>query len=227
MLKFNKFALYCPDPAPAKPLITEAHRARAAATPPEIVPFHCKPWLDGQQVGYTIFYGFLTAIVVRNVAGQLVVDNLEQLTQEFNGNSPIDQFDRDHFLIDPGLVLKTQPGQVSLIIPPNHPPSFLQPLTAIIETDWYPKPFLLVFRLPEEGQVLRLDYGAELVRVVVMPRPQRTAALPMDDTDLAEYDRQHAQYKAEKKATTPRWRDGKGRVRTQLYHAWSRRFGPE
>jgi hypothetical protein len=227
MLKFNKFALYCPDPAPAKPLITEEQRSRAAANPPEIAPFHCKPWLDGQNIGYTLFYGFLTPITIGNVAGQLVVDNLEQLTQEFGGNSPIDQFDRDHFLIDPGLVLKTQPGQVSLVIPANHPPSFLQPLTAIIETDWYPNPIFLVFRLPEEGQTIRLDFGAELVRVVVMPRPQRTAALPMDDTDLAAYDRQHQQYKAEKKAINPRWRDSKGRVRTQLYHAWSRRFGPE
>ncbi|MBP7998472.1 MAG: hypothetical protein KA314_26915 [Chloroflexi bacterium] len=227
MLKFNKFALYCPDPAPAKPLITEEQRMRAAATPPEIVPFHCKPWLDGQNIGYTLFYGFITPITISNNGGELVVGNLEQLKKEFGGKSPLDQFDRTHFLIDPGLVLKTAPGQVCLIIPANNPPALLQPLTAVIETDWYPNPIFLVFRLPEEGQVIHLDYRAELVRVVVTPRPQRTAALPMDEADLLMYDRQHAQYKAEKKATTSRWRDGKGRVRTQMYHTWSRRYVSE
>ena len=227
MLKFSKFAAYCPDPAPAKPLITEEHRARAAATPPEIAPFHCKPWVDGQSIGYTLFYGFITPITIRNGQGQLVVDNLDQLQREFGGNSPIDQFDRDYFLIDPGLILKTPPGQVSLIIPANNPPALLHPLTAVIETDWYPNPIFLVFRLPPEGQVIRLDYRAELVRVVVAPRPQRTAAIPLDEAELLEYDQQHAQYKAEKKAITPRWRDGKGRARTQLYHTWSRRNASE
>lgn len=224
MLKFSKFAAYCPDPALAKAHITEEHKARAAATPPEIAPFHCKPWVEGQSVGYTLFYGFITPLTLRNEGGKLLVENLEPLKQEFNGHSPIDQFDRDYFLIDPGLILKTPPGQVSLILPANHPPDNLHALTAVLETDWYPNPIFLVFKLPQEGQVIRLDYKNELVRAVVIPRPQRTAALPMDEADLAEYDRLHEQYKAEKKAITPRWQDAKGRVRTQLYQAWSHRL---
>jgi len=57
MLKFSKSAPYIPDPVRARPEISDEDRARAAENPPQVVPFHCKPWLDGQALGWTLFYG--------------------------------------------------------------------------------------------------------------------------------------------------------------------------
>jgi hypothetical protein len=83
MLKFTKSLPYLPDPARPRPHITEQERAWAAGQPPLPVPFHCKPWVDGQTIGWTLFYGYRTSITLHDRAdGRLEIENLALLMGE-------------------------------------------------------------------------------------------------------------------------------------------------
>lgn len=224
MLKFIKAAPYFPDLSPATPFVTPEDRERAAQEPPEAVPYHCKPWIDGQSLGYTVRYGYLTPVTIVGLGNDEVrFDNADATARERPNNKPVvEMFARGHFGFASGYILKTPPGYVSLVLPPNNPPPNLHMLTAVIETDWYPKPVFLVFATPPRDVSITLDYQTELARVVVIPRPKREKAQPLTEADLAEYDAANAAYKAESQSLEG-WRDVHGYKFTHLYKVWSQR----
>ncbi len=225
MLKFAKAAPYFPDPARAKPNITDEDRQRAAGSPPHAVPFHCKPWVDGGSIGWTLFYGYVTPVTITNPgAGKIQVENLPRLAGESNQPRIIEQFARDHFGIGSGYTLKTEPGHMSLLLPASHPPPGLEAVPGVIETDWYPRQVFLVFRVPPPGTRIFLDHKMELARVVVVPR--ETQAESMTAAELTEIKTLDAQYAEEERTTPSRWQDANGQTFTHLYREWSRKFRP-
>ena len=225
MLKFAKSAPYIPDPARSRPFITEQDKERAAQDPPAAVPFHCKPWVDGQTVGWTLFYGYLTSVTVVGLGnGRIEVRNLEQLAQETNQPRVIDQFAHGHFGLGSGYTLQTPSGFVSMLVPATQSPSGLQALTGVIETDWYPRQLFLVFKAPPAGMEIVLDYKAELARVVVIPRHEGLEAQPLTDAELAVVQEQEAAYLAEEKSTPTRWTAASGDSFTHLYKTWANRY---
>lgn len=225
MLKFAKAAPYIPDPARTRPNISEEDRARAAETPPHVVPFHCKPWVDGQSVGWTLFYGYVTPITVVGVGdGKIEVENRSQLVRETNQERVVDQFAQGHFGIGVGYWLRTPPGFVCLILPPTNPPPGLVTLTGVVETDWYPRPLFLVFRVPEKGVRIQLDYKMELARVVVVPRMEGQNAEPFSPEEWETIRAEARAYQAEEKSSATRWKAASGDSFTHVYKEWSRRF---
>lgn len=224
MLKFAKYAPYMPDPAPARPHITADQRARAAAVPPEAVPFHCKPWVDAQSVGYTICYGYLSAVTITSPApDQIEVAGHEQATHERRGNPVVQTFAAGHFGLGSGYTLHTPPGYVSLILPANNPPPHLHLVMGLLESDWYPKPLFLVYQIPPAGAAIALDYKMELARVMVIPRPHPQPAQPLSETEWAAMETAAEQYTAEEKSTPRAWLDARGQRFTHLYKLWSQR----
>lgn len=224
MLSFAKSAPYLLDPVRSRPLITDEDRQRGSASPPHAVPYHCKPWADGQMVGWTLFYGFLTPITITGQAdGSIAVDNLAQLARETQQPQIITRFAKGHFGIGSGYTLQTPPGFVSLILPATQPPAGLEALTAVIESDWYPRQLFLVFRLPPVGTSIILDRGMELARVVVIPRQEQMEARPLTAAELAILQEREQQYLDEEKSTDSRWRSASGDEFTHLYRQWSKR----
>jgi hypothetical protein len=224
MLKFAKSAPYLPDPARSRPLITDADKERGSVNPPHVVPYHCKPWVDGQTAGWTLYYGFLTPITIRSHAdGRLHVQNLEQLGRETQQPQIVSQFAAGHFGLGCGYTLQTPPGYVSLIIPATRPPAGLEALTAVIETDWYPRQLFLVFRLPPVGVEIFLDRGMELARVLVIPRQEGLEARSFTTDELANLHQHEQQYLAEEQTTDSRWTAASGDEFTHLYRQWSTR----
>jgi len=224
-LKFGKSVPYLPDPVRSRPLVTAVDKARGSADPPHAVPYHCKPWVDGQTAGWTLFYGFLTPISITGQAdGGIEVQNLEMLARETQQPEIVSHFAQGHFGIGSGYTLQTPPGFVSLIIPATQPPAGLEALTAVIETDWYPRQLFLVFRLPPPGTQILLDRGMELARVVVIPRPEQLEARPFTADELAEINQRQQQYLDEEKTTPSRWTAASGDQFTHLYKQWSARF---
>lgn len=223
VLKFVKHAVYTPDPTPAKPRITEDERARAAADPPSAVPFHCKPWLDGQKLGYTLFYGYLSPITIVGLGdNKIAVEGEEQVMKERKGRSIADTFAAGHFGLSIAYTLITKQGFNTLILPANDPPAGFDIISGVIETDWYPKGLFLVSRMPEKGERIAIDYGDELARAVVIPRPKPLPpAVPLTDEELDEFDVRAQQYKQEEKTTHTRWIDVYGKPFTHLYRVWS------
>ncbi|MBK8430584.1 MAG: hypothetical protein IPL28_04550 [Chloroflexi bacterium] len=223
MLKFAKYAPYMPDIAPARPHITAEERARAAAVPAEAVPFHCKPWLDGQSIGYTICYGYLSPITITSPApDQLEVQGGEQATRERQGNPIAQTFAQGHFGLGSGYTLQTPPGTVCLIVPANNPPPHLQLVMGLVETSWYPKPLFLVYQLPPQGVAIALDYKMELARVLVIPQPQVEPAEQLSAEALLALETAANSYSAEEKQAKA-WFDNRGQRFTHLYKTWSQR----
>ncbi len=225
MLKFAKSVSYLPDPEKSRPFITDTDKEKAAQTPPAIVPFHCKPWVDGQSVGWTLLYGYITPITLEvDNNGELQIHNLEQLAQETQQPKIIDKFTETHFGLSTGYTLQTPPGIVSLILPATHAPVGLIPLTAVIETDWYPHQLFVAFNKPPIGTQINLDYKTPLVRVVLIPRHETLDAQPLDEAELADLHQRRADYIAEEKTTTSRWTSAAGQTLTHLYKQRSAQF---
>lgn len=222
-LKFAKSVPYIPDPVRSKPLITDEQRALAAQEPPVVVPFHCKPWVDGQTMGWTLFYGYLTPVTIRlGDNGRIAVENGAQLAAETGQPRIIDQFAQGHFGIGSGYTLQTPPGFVSLLLPATQPPPGLHALTGVIETDWYPRQLFLVFQTPAPGVAIFLDRGMALARVVVVPRGDGWQLRPFTPAELADVQAREAAYIAEEQSTPSRWQDASGATFTHLYKQWSR-----
>lgn len=225
MFKFAKSAPYIPDPARSRPNISDEDRARAAEDPPQVVPFHCKPWVDGQSIGWTLFYGYITPIAIMGVGGgEIEVENLSQLSRETNQDRVVDQFARGHFGIGTGYRLRTPPGLVSLILPPPNPPPGLVTVTGVIETDWYPRQVFLVFQAPQKGMRIALDYKMELARVIVVPRQEGQKAEPLSTQELEAMREEARQYGEEEKRTGTRWKAASGDSFTHLYKEWAQRY---
>lgn len=222
-LKFHKTPVYIPDPTRAKAHITAEEQARAAENPPWPVPFHCKPWVDGQTAGWTLYYGYLTAVTVRGVGdGQIAVDNLEQLARETSQPKAIDQFAPGYFGVSTGYYLRTPPSYACLFIPSPHAAVGLHLLTSIIETEWYARPIFLVFHAPPAGQSITLDYKQPIGRVLVVPTASQAEAHPMTAAEIETLHSQETAYLAEERTTPHRWTAATGDTFTHLYRLRAR-----
>ncbi|MCI0393955.1 MAG: hypothetical protein L0332_08400 [Chloroflexi bacterium] len=225
ILKFAKGASYIPDPARPRPVILEEDRRRAAERPPHPVPFHCKPWVDGQTIGWTLFYGYLTPIKVVGLPGGLVrIENLEQLIRETRQPLIFHQVVPGYFSIGIGYTLQTSPGTASLLIPANQPPPRLELVVSVIETEWYPKQLFLVFRAPADGSEIELDYKMEMARVVPIPGQEAYELQQMTESELESVIEREEAYVAEERVTPTRWVSAEGFEFTHLYKNWSRRY---
>jgi hypothetical protein len=222
MLRFIKSLPYLPDLARPRPLISEEDKARAAAEPPLPVPFHCKPWLDGQTIGWTLFYGYRTAVTLHSSAGgKVVAENLEQLDGERGQPDTVTLTERG-LRLETGYSLGSPAGLVTLLIPANRPVPGLLLEMACLETEQQYQPVSLVFRMPADGEI-NLMTGAELARAVLIPRPESGQARPLEGEELVIVRQREAAYRAEEQMTPTRWTAATGDSFTHLYRVWSRR----
>jgi hypothetical protein len=223
MLQFTKSLPYLPDLARPRPLITEQDKARAAAEPPWPVPFHCKPWVDGQTIGWTLVYGYRTAVTLRQSGeGGVIVENGEQLDEE-RGRSDTIALTEEGVRLETGYSLCTPAGLVALLIPANRPVAGLQLEVGWLETEGQYRPVSLVFGV-SAGVAITLAAGVELARVVLIPRPESLgAARPLEGEALMALREREAAYRAEEQTTAARWTAATGDSFTHLYRMWSRR----
>ena len=196
MIQFTKAAAYIPDPVRSRPFITAEDKALAAEDPPYPVRLHCKPWMDGQSVGWTLFYGYLTSITVVGLEnGEFHVENLEQLKAESQVENIIMPLVGGYFGIPAtGYTFLTQPSYISLILPATHAPPGLQLEPGIIETDWYPLEMPAVFKVPPPGEAVTLDYKMEIARLVPIPRLEAMTLTPMAEDNLTALIERRQQY---------------------------------
>lgn len=227
-LKFAKVAPYIPDPAPVRPPITDEDRRRAAQDPPELAPLHCKPWLDGHSIGWTLFYGWATPItIVGQADGQIEIENLPKLVGETNQPRVVHSFADGYFGLACGYTLQTPPEFVSLLLPPTHPPAHLDTVSALIETDWYPRQLFLVFHTPPAGAAIALEHKTELARVVVVPRHEEWDLAPLSEEELELLSERRAAYLKEKHTTAHGSKITSGETVTHVYNKWSHRYRRE
>ncbi len=224
MLKFRKTVPYIPDPVRCKPQISEEDKRLGSQIPPHAVPYHCKPWVDGQTIGWTLFYGYLSSVAIRgNEDGGIDVDNLEQLTKETQQADIISQFAKGHFGIGSGYTLSTLPDISTLILPVSSSPPGLEAIVGLIETDWYPRQIFLVFKVPQPGVEILLEHKTPLARVVMTPRFDELTAQPMTAEEIEEIEGRRQAYLADESTSDSRWVDAAGNSFTHVYKQWSKR----
>ena len=224
MLKFIKTSPYIPDPQPAKTAISAEDALRARQSPPEVVPMHCKPWLDAQKLDWTLFYGYISPIQISaDQAGRLQVDGLDELARETGQARVVDQFAQGHFGLGCGYTLITPPKFDSLILPANQSPANLRALTAVIESDWYPQQLFLVFEVPNPGEKIQLDHGDPLARVVVMPRQSLSQAQPASPDEIERIKVQREAYQQTEQSGELSWTAASGDTFTHVYKELSKK----
>lgn len=221
MLRYSKSLPYLPDLARPRPNVTEQDKARAAADPPLPVPFHCKPWLDGQTIGWTLFYGYQTTVRLRRSAGERpVAENLAQLDEE-SGRADTVILSDGSLRLATGYSFGSPAGLVTLLMPANRPVAGLSLEVACLDTEQQYRPVSLVFRMAAEGEVC-LTAGVELARAVLIPRHESLQAQSLTGEELAALQQREADYRAEEQTTPTRWTAATGDSFTHLYKVWSR-----
>ena len=215
---------YLPDPVRSHVVVSEEDKARAAENPPHAVPFHCKPWVDAAVLGWTLFYGYLTPITITGTENNgFDVTNRIQLNQEGRFNV-IDIAARGYFSLFTGYYLQTPPGYVSLFLPSTEPPPGLEMVSAVVETDWWPRELFLIFRMPALGEQIQLDYQTQLGRVVVVPRHEDLTVETIADADFEKIRAFEEAYMNTWKSSPYRWETADGRIASHFYRFYSRQY---
>ena len=221
MLKYTKTASVVPDLVRAIALVTDSDRIRAAKEPPQVVPFHCKPWLDGQLFGWTV--NWWQSDVASIKYSQELGLNMDWGSAALKAKIPfLPRENSDYFLVDSGYQLMTEPGYSTLTISANRLLPGLQLLSSTINTDQALTDLILKIKLPEAGQTLVIKRGDELARIIVVSRERNRRIEPMNEKDfrdLAQLERKCAE---EERVTPTRWISAEGYEFTHLYKEWSR-----
>ncbi|MGH2537593.1 MAG: hypothetical protein ACRDHL_09390 [Candidatus Promineifilaceae bacterium] len=211
--------------------MTEADRQRAAEQPPHPVPFHCKPWLDGQSAGWTLLFGYRAGVTLRAGGdGRLDIVNKEALAAEAGG-LPIRPLAAGQFFeIVTSYRLSTEPSEVCLLIAANRPPTGLELAPSLWEANRPGEQLRLAFRWPAAGSQVALDAESELARVILLQRRHHRVSRALAAAEQEALNAREAAYLAAEQATPSRWQAANGETFTHLYKEWSarlRRLRPE
>lgn len=224
-LRYSKAFVYLPDMERSRPLITDEHKAKAAETPPHAVPFHCKPWVDGQTAGYTLYYGYFTPLIIRGLPdGRAELPNIDALYKEAKVDNHVEQFAPGFVSYSTGYTLRTEPGMVSMILPPTKPIAGYDTLIGVVETDWFPKEVFIVIKAPPAGKEITINYKDEIGRIVVIPRQSQTELELIPDEEVQAIRADEADYRKEENETSAAWTSATGISFTHVYKMRSRRY---
>lgn len=182
--------------------------------PPSAAPVQCKPFLDAVSHGFELLYAWRLGI-------QIWFDGVLRYGNSFFGGAeegvdiaPISRFGPHHFGIGTGYTFSTHPGIGTLFMP--HRLYQLQAVPGLVETWWYPKPVFLVFPLPEEGCLWRIEPGEVLARGVLVQAGQTTIA-PMNAIEQSSLRRRRAVYVQEEQRDKGLWRSDTGSFFSHQY----------
>jgi hypothetical protein len=210
----------------ARPFVTDGDRERAAANPPFPVPFHCKPWTDGQTAGWAIPYGFRTPIIIHGRGGGLVsFEQVEALAGEAGMAEPLRQAAPGVVALATGYTIRTAPGSAALLLEANDPPPGYRLQMSFAPTGTAPLPLWVTFRAPSNGESLSLSTGAQLARLVEVPLQPNAVSCQLSADEIAALEAEEGRYLREERMTPTRWAAANGEEFTHLYKIWSRREG--
>lgn len=139
-------------------------------------PWHCKPFKDGSTYGLELIYPFDTEVTVTTRDGNLVWtgDFTEEKGQQ-PWDRPFSSFAPHHFGFTSSLDIQTEIGYGTMILP--HPRIYTDrtgtaPLAVggMIESDFWPRVFFIVFKSPLEGQTYVFRKGEGYAQILVVPK---------------------------------------------------------
>ena len=223
MLKYTKVIPYVPTPTRSRPNIPHDDLELAKLDPPMPLKLHCKPWLDEQSLGWTFYYGYLTPITITGLGdNEIHIENLEQLKAESRVPDIMRKvFGSNHLGITAiGYMVSTPQNIVSLMLPPTHPPDNMHVIPAVLETDWYPRELVTLFKVPAKNETIHLEYKTELMRLVPIPRFDNQELIEMSEEELSTHMAENNRYLQDEKNTEGRLTQS-GTHMKRIYPKWS------
>jgi len=153
-------------------------------------PHHCKPFIDGSVYGVELIYPFDTECKVTTKNNELVFEG--DFTKEKGDQKwerPFSSFAPGHFGFTSSVDLMTEEGYGIMLLP--HPRYYTDrtgtvPLvvSGIIESDFWPKVFFVVFKSPLEGQTYIFRKGEGYAKVIVVPKTVQYNVIPMTQEEI-------------------------------------------
>jgi hypothetical protein len=224
VLRYTRLVAHLPELARARPFISDVDRERAAAIPPFPVPFHCKPWTDGQTAGWAIPYGYRTSLIVHGRAGGLVsLRQVKALAAEAGVPETVRQPAPGLVALATGYTIHPAPATAALLIEANDPPPGYRLVMSYAASGGAPLPLWVIFRAPSEGENLSLSTGAQLARLVEVPLQPNATSSQLSADGISALQAEEARYLQEERQTPARWTAANGEEFTHLYKIWSRR----
>jgi hypothetical protein len=130
--------------------------------------YRCLPLTIANQTGWWVYnpVGFTAIWTGRSTPGgvQFIFDSDPQLWSGWINN----QFGEGVITWNTPFLFRTSPAESRLLIcgPTNHFKHGVQPLTAIIESDWMSMSFTMNWKITGPGSTIRFDLGDPLFQVI-------------------------------------------------------------
>lgn len=156
-------------------------------------PWHCKPFVDGATYGLELLYPWKAECVVSTRA-----DGTCEFSGEFRNEGPpeypaewrpFESFAPNHFGMATGVDIQTEDGCGMMILP--HPRYYTDrtgtvPLAVcgLLEKDWWPHVFFLVFKAPLPGQQHVFRHGDPVASLLFLPKQVKYTLAEMTPEDV-------------------------------------------
>jgi hypothetical protein len=141
-------------------------------------PWHCKPFVDAATYGLEILFSWKSECRVFIQDGRPAWSgdlSQEQCLGENETWSPFSAFAPDYFGVVSMLDIQVPDGMALHISP--HPRYFTDitgtvpcAVPGLIQTDWWPRIFFLVFRAPKEGQEIIFRHADPIASILIVPK---------------------------------------------------------
>jgi hypothetical protein len=158
-------------------------------------PWECKPFDDGNTLGLELRWGLRSAVIVTSKDG---------VNAQFSGDfvaetdcpTTFSQFAPYHYGVNMHMAIKTPPGWGLMVLP--HPKWFASPystsvpcaLPGVIEFDWWPCQFFIVFRVPPPGLNQIFAYGEPVAQLVPVPMQSSFKLQEMNEQEASQHERE-------------------------------------
>jgi hypothetical protein len=160
-------------------------------------PWHCKPFIDAATQGIEVYFSWKTECRVSMKkgklvwSGNLVAELPKGIPQSWEPFSP---FASGYFGITSMLDIEVPEGMGLLIQP--HSRFFTDAsgtvpcaVPGLIESDWWPRIFFIVFKAPAQGQQVIFRHGDPIAQILAVPR---NAIYKLTEMSLEEQERRAA-----------------------------------
>ncbi len=160
-------------------------------------PIMCKPYVDGSTYGCELVYPFRTECRVRATNGvcEFIGDfskEKEEMPIAFDKwDVPFLSFAPNHFGFTSSVDIKTEEGYGTMILP--HPRYYTDrtgtvplPVMGMLESDWWPRIFFVVFKAPLDGQEYIFRQGEPYAALLFLPKTVKYDIKKMTNTEINE-----------------------------------------
>jgi len=155
-------------------------------------PWHCKPYADANTYGLELVYSWQTTCTVTcDEKGHCTFEgNFSQEVPEYLGKEwhPFACFAPFHFGYVSMVDIKTPDGNNLMVMP--HPRFYSDrdgsipcAVPGMLEMDWWPEIFFIVFKAPLPGKQLVFKHNDPIAQFLVLPRNIKYEITPMTEAE--------------------------------------------